>query len=83
MRAVPGFTKPLPNILKWSKENDQAKSFLSKAAIHIVNRASVRDLKNRVLQKYPNENDKKKIHIDALNFRPSIIIDTFEPYEED
>jgi hypothetical protein len=38
MRSVEGFTKKLPReILKWSTVEDESKSFLSKAAIHIVN----------------------------------------------
>lgn len=38
-----------------SKDDDRVKNMLSKAAIHIINEASVRFLKAKVLSKYPED----------------------------
>lgn len=84
MRSAPGFIKGLPrNILRWSTEEDQSKSFLSKAALHIINEASVRDLTKRVLANYPDQKDRDLIKVTAMAFRPNIVIDTGVAYEED
>lgn len=84
LRASPDFKKGLPmNILKWGLNEDQTKGFCSKAAIHIINEASTRDLEKRVLAQYPNEEDRKKIAITSIAFRPNIIIDTQFAYTED
>lgn len=48
-----------------------------------MNEASVRDLRERVLKKYPDEKERAKININAEAFRPNLVIDTSTPYEED
>ena len=84
LRSPPGFTKGLPrNILKWSQVEDVTKGFVSKAAIHIINEASIRDLRERVLARYPNEEERYLIDVASIAFRPNFIIDSKLPYEED
>ena len=84
LRAAPEFKKGLPmNILKWGLDEDKTKGFCSKAAIHIVNEASTRDLTKRVLAQYPKKEDRDRIAITSIAFRPNIIIDTEFAYQED
>jgi uncharacterized protein YcbX len=84
LRSAPGFKKGLPmNILKWGQDADLTKGFVSKAAIHIVNEASTRDLSKRVLAQYTDPAEKEKIRITSIAFRPNIIIDTDFAYVED
>lgn len=53
LRAAPEFFKAVPkHILKQSLDVDKTQGFVSKAAVHIVNEASVTDLRERVLKKY-------------------------------
>lgn len=50
LRVAPNFKKGLPmNIMKWGKDEDLTRSFVSKCVLHLVNEASVRDLTKRVL----------------------------------
>lgn len=56
---------------------------MSKCALHIVNEASVRDLREKVYAKYPDEKDREQIKVEAIAFRPNFIIDTDKPFEED
>ena len=65
------------------QEDDQTKGFVSKAGIHIVNEASVRDLRERVLAKYTDPKDIQKIKIEAMPFRPNVIIDSGVAFSED
>lgn len=67
LRSAPGFKKEVPNTeqLKWRSEEDCTKGFVSKAAIHIVNEASVRDLREKTLKQYPKEEDRKLIKVEA------------------
>lgn len=84
MRAAPGFKKGLPmNILKWGFDQDQTKGFVSKAVLHVINEASTRDLKKRVLAQYTDPAEIERIKITSIAFRPNIIIDTKFAYEED
>lgn len=84
LRSAPGFKKELPrNLLKWSKEDDLSKGFVSKAAIHLVNEASTRDLRDRVLARYSDPEERQKIAVETIAFRPNFIIDTMVPWEED
>jgi hypothetical protein len=71
------------NILKWGKNEDLTKGFVSKAAIHIVNEASTRDLTKRVLAQYSDPKDRERMAITSIAFRPNIIIDSEFAYEED
>ncbi|CDW86028.1 molybdenum cofactor sulfurase [Stylonychia lemnae] len=84
LRSATDYVKNVPDckIIPKKIQGGQAKGFISKAAIKIMNEASVRDLKQRVIQKLKlEEND--KIKIDTIAFRPNIVIDSFEPYSED
>jgi uncharacterized protein YcbX len=84
LRAAPGFKKGIPlEIMKWGSEEDQTRTFVSKCVFHMVNEQSTRDLEKRVLAKYPDAADREKIKISSMAFRPNIIIDTEEAYEED
>lgn len=66
------------------KESDTRKTFLSDAALHIVNRASVDELRRRVWEKYPQRTDQKdKIFVSVEQFRPNFVINTGEPFSED
>lgn len=49
----------------------------------MVNEESTRDLEKRVLAKYSDPADIARIKISSMAFRPNIIIDTKEAYEED
>jgi len=48
-------------ILKWGSDQDLTKGFVSKAAIHIINEASIRDLSKRVDAQYSNEEERNQI----------------------
>ncbi len=71
------------NLMKWGQDSDRVNSFVSKCVIHMMNEASLRDVRDRVFKKYTDENIKKTIKIDALPFRPNLIIDSGVPYSED
>ena len=71
------------NILKWGLNEDQTKGFCSKAAIHIINEASTRDLERRVLAQYSDPAERARIAITSIAFRPNIVIDTPFAYQED
>lgn len=49
----------------------------------MVNRASVRELEERVMKRYENDPQKNDIIIDEVPFRANINIDSGIPYEED
>jgi uncharacterized protein YcbX len=84
LRSAPGFKKGLPmDILKWGVEEDLTKGFVSKAAIHLVNEASTRDLSKRVLAQYSDPAERARINITSIAFRPNIIVDSKFAYEED
>ena len=59
------------------------KGFVSKAAIHIINEASVRDLRERVIKKFSDPDEIARIKIEPMPFRPNFIIDSGVPYSED
>ena len=81
LRSAPGFKKGLPmQILKWGSDQDLTKGFVSKAAIHIINEASIRDLSKRVDAQYSNEEERNQIQVSSIAMRPNIIIDTKEAY---
>jgi uncharacterized protein YcbX len=83
LRSAPNYTKAVPKkALPQTMEGDITHGFVSKAAIHIVNEASVRDLRERVLSKM-SEEDKAKTRIESIPFRPNITIDSGIPYSED
>ena len=63
-------------------EQDLKKPMVSKAALHVVNEASVRYLTKRVLEQYPEE-DHEKLHFDTETFRANFHIDTGKEFEED
>ena len=71
------------NILKWGSNEDVTKGFVSKAAIHIVNEASTRDLTKRVLAQYKDPAERDRIRVTSIAFRPNLIIDSKFAYEED
>lgn len=85
LRSNPSFRKAVPQTpLYQALDEDRTKGFISKATIHIVNEASVRDLRERVLRKYDkNPEERDKIKVEADPFRPNIVIDTQVPYSED
>ena len=62
-------------------ETDRHQSFTTDAALHLVNLASVRDLSQRLTQRYPHGLD--NFMLDKRNWRANIYIDTDEAYEED
>ena len=63
---------------------DKIKTFVTDAPILIVNEASTRDLRERVMKVYSDKpEDRAKIRVETETFRPNIIIDTKKPYEED
>ena len=81
LRSAPGFKKGLPmEKLKWGSDQDLTKGFVSKAAIHIINEASIRDLSKRVDAQYSNEEERNQIQVSSIAMRPNIIIDTKEAY---
>lgn len=84
LRAAPDFKKGLPmNIMKWGQQEDLTRGFVSKCVLHIVNEASVRDLTERVLASYPDAAERDRIKVSTMAFRPNIVIDTPQAYEED
>lgn len=67
-----------------SVKGDKKKTFNSDAALHIVNRASVDELRRRVWERYPERKDlKDKIYVDVEQFRPNFVVNTGKPFEED
>lgn len=58
-------------------------TFVSKAVFHTINESSTRDLEQKVLARYADPEDKAKIEVSSMAFRPNIVIDTAVPYEED
>ena len=84
LRAAPNFKKGLPlNLMKWGKDEDLTRGFVSKCVLHLVNEASTRDLEKRVLAQYPDEAERSRIKVTSMAFRPNITIDTQFAYEED
>ncbi len=84
LRSAPNWKKDVPqNVLKQTVEGDMTKGFVSKAAIHIINEASVRDLRERVIKKFTDPAEIARIRIEPLPFRPNFIIDSTQPYSED
>jgi uncharacterized protein YcbX len=62
LRSAPGFKKGLlMQTLKWGSDQDQIKGFVSRAAIHIINEASIRDLRKRVNSQYSKEEERNQI----------------------
>ena len=69
------------NLMRWGTEADQISSFAFKTVIHIMNEASVRDLRKRVSKKYSeNPQIRDQIIVDTVAFRPNLVIDTNLPY---
>ena len=84
LRSVNTSKKGLPlDVLKWGTAEDSTRTFVSKAVFHTVNEASTRDLEKRVLDRYPDPEQRAKLQVSSMAFRPNIIIDTAVPYEED
>ncbi len=70
-------------MLKWGSEGDVTNTFVSKTVFHTINEASIRDLEQKVLARYPDPEQQKLIEVSSMAFRPNIVIDTAVPYEED
>jgi hypothetical protein len=84
LRSVTSSKKGLPlDVLKWGTSEDTTRTFVSKAVFHTVNEASTKDLEKRVLERYPDPEEREKIQVSSMAFRPNIIIDTGVPYDED
>ena len=62
-------------------EGDTRKTFTTDAALHIVNKASVDDLRKRVLEQYPE--GLPDFFVDAEQFRSNIVIDSGLAFSED
>lgn len=66
------------------EKGDTRKGYARDAALHMINVASVNDLRKRVHQKYPEaKNPEDKVWVDVEQFRPNFVIDTGKAYEED
>ncbi len=65
-----------------AKSGDQSKTFCSQAPIHVINRASLRDLQERVLQRYADKST-DDFSIDEVQYRPNIVFDSDKPWSED
>lgn len=63
------------------KEGDTRKTFTTDAALHIVNEASVDELRQRVNDQYPAEEE--SVYVDAEQFRSNIVVNTKVPFSED
>lgn len=63
------------------KEGDTRKTFTTDAALHIVNKASVDELRQRVLDNHPE--GLQDFWVEAEQFRSNIVIDTKEGFSED
>jgi len=84
LRSAPNWKKQVPaDVLKQTQAGDQTKGFVSKAAVHIINEASVRDLRERVMSKITDPADRAKTKIEAMPFRPNFVIDSGVAYSED
>lgn len=85
MRAMPERRMGLDNArLPNSLESDRRRGFLSDAAVHLVNRTSVEAFRNNVKSKYKDDPDQfNQIYLDERIFRPSFVIETEAPYEEE
>lgn len=62
--------------------DDQNKSFNSSAPFHVVNEASLRDIKERVLARHPDKTA-DDFKVDAAQFRPNVTFDTEKAFSED
>lgn len=66
------------------QDGDTRKTFTRDAALHIVNVASVDELRRRVWARYPEITDpKEKIYVNVEQFRANFVINTGRPFEED
>jgi hypothetical protein len=59
------------------------KGFICEAPLHTVNESSTIALREKVLGYYKTEEERSKIEVESLGFRPNFIIETGTPYEED
>lgn len=83
LRSPPNCIKALNrSLMIHSTVEDKAKNMVSKAALHIINEASVRYLRTKVLSQYPEERHKEFL-IETQTFRANFIIDTGKEFEED
>lgn len=65
-------------------ESDRRRAFLTDGPCHLVNRASVRKLLSDIKNKYQDDPETfESIDVSERSFRPSLVIDTPNPYEED
>lgn len=62
-------------------EGDVRKTFTTDAALHIVNKASVDDLRQKVLNEYSE--GLSDFYVDAEQFRSNIVIDSGVAFSED
>ena len=84
LRSAPNWRKKVPSqALPQTAEGDETKGFVSKAAVHIVNEASVRDLRERVLSKIEDPAARALTKIEATPFRPNFVIDSGVAFSED
>jgi len=70
-----------PKEILYFDKSDGRKAFNGCSALHIINKASVGDLKKRLDKRYPDglEND----FVTVENFRPNVVLDADTPYCED
>ena len=63
-----------------AKKTDRRRAYLDVAALHMINLASIREIKQNMLAKYPNKEDQEGLNLnfDAQMFRPNIVIDSDE-----
>ena len=67
LRASPMNTKKVnQNYLQQSKKDDFIKNFISESAVHVINEASVRDLRQRVANRYQNSEELSQIKVDVV-----------------
>ena len=70
-----------PNRHIHMKDGDIRKTFTTDAALHIVNETSVEELRQRVIDQYPE--GLHNLYVDAEQFRSNIVIQTEESFSED
>ncbi len=69
-------------IYMFRREEDGTRAFIPETPLHLVNEASVDDLREKAMKKYSGS-DAEAIKIDAASFRPNIVVRSEVPYEED
>jgi uncharacterized protein YcbX len=72
--------KPVKAIM--TQEGDQTKTFCSQAPFHLINEASLRDVRERVYKRHPDLKP-EDFEIEAHAYRPNVVIDTGVAWSED